>query len=116
MPTDTMIDETQLEHAILDLLTTRREIYPSHMIGELRRCDPALPVERTRDVLERLFAERRVARLWHRYILPGDVDLVRGKWLAMIDRQAERIDADPAGPATSHDARALIMRWDGWQL
>ena len=53
MPTTTAIDETMIERAILDLLKTRREIYPSHIVGELRRSHAGLPLDRTRDVLER---------------------------------------------------------------
>lgn len=116
MPIRTAEDETLIEDAILDLLATRREIYPSHMVGELQRLNPGLPLELTHDVLERLFAERRVARLWHRYILPHDVDAVRAKWLAMIERQAKRIDADPFDAAMSRDARDLVTRWDGWRV
>jgi len=116
MQTDTIIEETCLERAILDLLAGEPESYPSHIVGALRRRDTDLPLERTRGVLERLFVERRVARLWHRYLLARDVDAVRGKWLAMIDRQAERIDADPADPDALHDARDLITRWDGWRI
>lgn len=116
MLTKTTADETLLERSILDLLATRREIYPSHIVGELRRRDRGLPVERTRKVLERLFVERRVARLWHRYILARDVEAVRAKWLAMIDRQAARIDADPADPSASQDARDIVSRWDGWRV
>ena len=116
MPTQTDIDETPLEHAILDLLATRREIYPTHIIGELQRRHPSLPLERTCDVMERLFTERRVARLWHRYILACHVEAVRAKWLATIDRQANRIDADPLARAMFHDARDFVMRWDGWHL
>ena len=116
MPTTTAIDETMIERAILDLLKTRREIYPSHIIGEFRRSHAGLPLDRTRDVLERLFIERRVARLWHRYMLPADVEAVRAKWLGLIERQAERIDAVAVDPATSRDARDLVMRWDGWSM
>jgi hypothetical protein len=107
-------DETGLERAILDLLATCRELYPSQLAAALQRRDAGLPLDRARDVLDRLFAERRVARLWHRYLLPGDVEQVRATWLEKIDRHAARIDAAPADPASSRCARDLVIRWDGW--
>lgn len=116
MQTDTIIDETSLELAIFDLLADRPESYPLHIVGALRQHDPSLPLERTGDVLERLFVERRIARLWHRYLLTRDIEVVRSKWLATIERQAAGIDADPGDPNASHHARDLIMRWDGWHI
>ncbi|MFV0624402.1 hypothetical protein ACBY01_10380 [Sphingomonas sp. ac-8] len=114
MPTP--LDETKLERAILALLADRRELYPSQIIGALRRHDAGLPLHHARAVLERLIAERRVARLWHRYLLPRDVEEVRATWLAMIDRQAARLDADLATTGAADEARALLTGWDGWQL
>ncbi|MFV1920943.1 hypothetical protein VPH46_16155 [Sphingomonas sp. MJ1 (PH-R8)] len=67
-----------------------------------------------RAALERLLTERRIARLWHRYLLARDVDAVRAKWLEAIDRQATCIDADLAGPHASLDAREFLTRWDGY--
>lgn len=110
----TASDDVRLEQAILDLLAAQREIYLSPMIQELRRRHPGLRVERTRAVLERLFSERRIAQLWHRYLLARDVEVVRATWLERIDRQAAGIDADPAAPQASRDAREFLMRWDGW--
>ena len=113
MLSDTASDDVRLEQAILDLLATHREIYLSPMIQALRRRHPDLRVERTRAVLERLLSERRIARLWHRYLLARDVEVVRATWLERIDRQAAGIDADPAAPQASRDARAFLTRWDG---
>lgn len=73
-------------------------------------------MERMREVPERLFVEGLVALLWRRYLLARDVGAVRAKWLAMIDRQAARIDADPADPSASQDARNIVSRWDGWRV
>lgn len=85
-------------------------------MADLQRRHPGLRVRRTRAVLERLFAERRVARLWHRYLLAGDVEAVRARWLERIQHQAARIDADPAAPGASAAARALVAQWDGWRI
>lgn len=114
MLSDTASDDVRLEQAILDLLAAQREIYLSPMIQALRRRHPGLRVERTRAVLERLFSERRIAQLWHRYLLARDVEVVRATWLERIDRQAAGIDADPAAPQASRDAREFLTRWDGW--
>ncbi len=110
------IDETPLERAILDLLADRREVYPSHLVGALRKQDATLPLHHTRHVLERLFCERRVARLWHRYMLPRDVGRVRGEWLAMIDRQSSRLISDLDDQGATSVARHVLASWDGWSL
>lgn len=65
-------------------------------------------------MLERLFAERRVARLWHRYMLPDAVEAVRARWLAMIKLQGARLDADLDDPHAWGEARRLLRAWDGW--
>ena len=110
------IDETPLERAILDLLADRREVYPSHLVGALRKRNATLPLHHTRDVLERLFCERRVARLWHRYMLPRDVVCVREEWLAMIARQGSRLVRDLNDRTAATDARRVLASWDGWSL
>jgi hypothetical protein len=112
----TRMDESLIELAILGVLAERTEIYPSHLIGELRRRAPGLPLERVRDVLERLWVERRVARLWHRYLLPDRVDAVRGKWLAMIARRRADYEALDELPNAYHDGRAILLAWDGWRV
>lgn len=111
-----MTEDAELERAILDLLASRREVYPLHIMADLRRRHPGLRVQRTRAVLERLFAERRVARLWHRYLLASDVEAVRARWLERIQKQAACIDADPAAPGASAAARASVAQWDGWRI
>lgn len=108
-------DDLRLERAILALLEHEREVYPSHMIGLLRAQDATLPFARTRDVLERLFAERRVARLWHRYMLARDVDAVRAKWLDMITLHGAQLNSTMDAGAAS-DGHAMLTSWDGWQL
>lgn len=102
-----------VELAILGVLAERTEIYPSHLVGELRRRAPTLPSERVRSVLERLWEQRRVARLWHRYLLPDRVDGVRAKWLEMVDRRRDDLDALDPGYAESH---AILTAWDGWRV
>ena len=116
LPAQCSIDETPLERAILDLLADRREVYPSHLVGALRKQDATLPLHHTRHVLERLFCERRVARLWHRYMLPRDVGRVRGEWLAMIDRQSSRLISDLDDQGATSVARHVLASWDGWSL
>lgn len=108
-------DDLRLEQAILALLAQKQEIYPSHMIGLLRAQDASLPLTRTRDVLERLFAQRRVARLWHRYLLARDVDAVRAKWLGMIARLGDQLDSTMHRGA-ARDGHAILTSWDGWKL
>lgn len=108
--------QTLLARAILDLLGEGSELYPSTIAGQVRRRHPGLDPAGVRPMLERLFAERRVARLWHRYLLPGDVPAVREKWLAMIDRQRDRLTQDLADGHAWQHARALLLGWDGWRL
>lgn len=99
--------------AILGVLADRTELYPSELVGDLRRRAPDLPPERVRPVLARLFAERQVARLWHRYLLPGDVARVRAAWLAMLRAQRHKF----VGLETRYEAtRDRITRWDGWRI
>jgi hypothetical protein len=107
-----VVEDIRLERAILDLLETRREIYPTHLAGALRERDAALPVHGLGGALEKLFREQRVARLWHRYMLPDDVGAVRRKWLAAIDDRIGGIDAD-TGDAVAN-GRRLLEGWDGW--
>lgn len=109
---DRAASDASLETAILALLDIRPEIYPAHLVIALRRRDPGLAIERMRLVLDRLLAERRVARLWHRYLLPRDIAKVRAIWLAGIARHqtALRDGADPDG------AQRLILSWDGWNI
>lgn len=110
------ITDAVIETAILDLLAEREEIYPSFLVDELRGRHPALPPQAIRRVLERLWFERRVARLWHRYMLARDVDAVRTKWLATIDcrrAETERMDARPDAFAESC---AILKGWDGWVI
>lgn len=106
--------DSMVELAILGILAERTEIYPSHLIGELRRRGPELPPAEVRPVLERLWQERRVARLWHRYMLPDRVEAVRSRWLAMIERQREKLEAADTSPDAYAQGRATLMAWDGW--
>ena len=115
MLTKTM-DNRKLEQTILDLLATRPEIYPSQMAGELERRHAGLSLARMHDVLEHLFAERRVARLWHRYLLPSDVRDVRSKWLDRLQRQTDRLGATSTYPAIFQTARDIVTHWDGWSV
>jgi hypothetical protein len=101
------MEDQLVELAILGVLAERTEIYPVHLVAELRRRAPLLPPERIRPVLQRLWQERRVARLWHRYLLPDRVPEVRRQWLAMIDRPRTQTAAYQAG-------RAILHAWDGW--
>lgn len=110
------MDDTAIEAAILALLGERTEIYPSHIVGALRRTHPALPAARVRPALERMFAERRVARLWHRYLPPEAVGRVRAQWLAMLERQAGRLARDTGDPHAVREARAILEGWDGWRF
>lgn len=108
--------DAAIETAILDLLAERVEIYPSFLIGELRRRHPALPDEAIRPVLERLWFERRVARLWHRYMLPRDVDAVRAKWLTTIERRRADFERMDPRPEAYDESRAILQAWDGWTV
>lgn len=108
-------DDLRLETAILALLERTSEVYPSHMIGLLRAQDATLPVARTRDVLERLFVQRRVARLWHRYLLARDVDAVRAKWLGMIERHGAELESSMDAGASRY-GHMVLTSWDGWRL
>lgn len=110
------MDDALLELAILGVLAEHSEIYPAHLIRELRRCAPSLPLGRARLVLERLYDERRVARLWHRYLLPDRVAAVRARWLAMLDRQERMPRASDPALADHRNARLLLCSWDGWSL
>lgn len=105
-----------IELAILGILAERTEIYPSHLVGELRRRAPGLPPGEVRPVLERLWQERRVARLWHRYMLPDRVEAVRSRWLAMIERQREKLEAADTSPDAYAQGRATLIAWDGWRV
>ncbi|RZM34851.1 MAG: hypothetical protein EOP67_14870 [Sphingomonas sp.] len=111
-PATVMAEDVRLELAILDLLKTRREVYPTHLIDALRERDAGLRVRGLGDVLEKLFREQRVARLWHRYMLPHDVGAVRRKWLAAIDDRIGGPETD-TGDAVAI-GRRLLERWDGW--
>lgn len=110
------MNDTLIELAILGVLAERCEIYPSHLVGELRRRAPALPSNRVRPVLEHLWAERRVARLWHRYLLPARVPAVRDKWLAMLDRKREAFKADDGHLGGWRASRDILDAWDGWTV
>lgn len=68
-------------------------IYPPQMAGELKPRQADISIVRMHDVLEHLFAEHRVARLWHRYLLPSDVRKVRTKWLDRLQRHADQLSA-----------------------
>lgn len=107
-------ENIRLERAILNLLETQCEIYPAHLAGALRERDAALPVHGLGGVLEKLFREQRVARLWHRYMLPDDVGAVRRKWLAAIDDRTGEPDAG-TGDAVAR-GRRLLESWNGWSL
>jgi hypothetical protein len=98
------MDDSLIELAILGVLAERREIYPSFLAGELRRRAPLLPTTRIRPVLEQLWADRRVARLWHRYMLPVDVPGVRDKWLAMIERRRSDLESMENAPTPMRPA------------
>jgi hypothetical protein len=108
--------DMETETAILSLLTERVEIYPAFMIGELRRLHPHLSPERIRQVLERLWTERRVARLWHRYMLPGDVDAVRTKWLSTLSRNRAEFERMDPSEGAYEDGIAILNAWDGWSI
>jgi hypothetical protein len=108
--------DMDIESAILSLLSERVEIYPAFMIGELRRLHPHLPPERIRLVLERLWTERRVARLWHRYMLPGDVDAVRAKWLSTLGRRRAEFERMDPSDGAYEDGIAILNAWDGWTI
>ena len=113
MPTLPSPEEARMDAVILAMLDRERELYPSQMFAVLRRDHRDLPLRRTRAVLARLFAERRVARLWQRYLLPRDIEAVRADWLARIDRHAALLDAMEDDEA-SDDARDMVRRWMGW--
>ena len=85
------IDDAAVETAILDMLAERAERYPAHLVSDMRRRGFKLPPVRVRTTLDRLFADRRVARLWHRYLLPEAVSEVRTRWLSMLDGRSERL-------------------------
>ncbi|WP_375271340.1 hypothetical protein [Sphingomonas sp.] len=106
------LPETLIELAILGVLAERTEIYPSHLIGELRRRAPSVPPERVSRVLVRLWEERRVARLWHRYLLPDQVGAVRARWLAMVECHRDELNTLDPGYAGCH---AILTAWDGWR-
>lgn len=110
------MEDMLVELAILGVLAERTEIYPSSLVGELRRRAPLLPAVRVRPVLERLWQERRVARLWHRYLLPDRVPAVRSQWLEMIDRR--RLDLEELEDVSDgySSGRAIITAWDGWRM
>jgi hypothetical protein len=110
------MDEQLLELAILGVLAERTEIYPSHLVGELRRRAPALPAARVRPMLEELWQQRRVARLWHRYLLPDRVEAVRAQWLTMVDRRRADYDALDDLPDAYARGRAILLAWDGWHV
>ena len=108
------MDDAAVEVAILELLAERAELYPSHLIGELHRRTPGLAPARVRPVLDRLFAERRVARLWHRYLLPEAVAGVRAHWLARLESRADRLASDRGDPHAVNPTRAALRSWNGW--
>jgi hypothetical protein len=110
------MDDNLIELAILGVLAERREIYPSFLAGELRRRAPLLPAARIRPVLEQLWADRRVARLWHRYMLPVDVPGVRDKWLAMIERRRTELESMEECTNAYEAGRATLDAWDGWTI
>ncbi|MEI5689073.1 MULTISPECIES: hypothetical protein [Sphingomonas] len=110
------IDNRQLEQAILDLLATRPEIYPAQMVGELKPRHAGISLARMHDVLECLFAEHRVARLWHRYLLPSDVRKVRTKWLDRLQPYADQLGATGTYFAMFQTARDIVTHWDGWSV
>lgn len=110
------MDEMLIELAILGVLAERTEIYPSHLVGELRRRVPAIAGGQVRPVLERLWRERRVARLWHRYMLPCRVPSVRDKWLEMIDRRRDDLEALETNENGYAEGRAILLAWDGWRV
>ena len=94
-----------IETAILTLLAERPELYPRQIAAALAARDVGPPAVTA--TLERLRRQRRVARLWHRYLLPDDVAAVSGRWLAGIGAAM----ADDPGAAA---ARAALVAWDGW--
>lgn len=107
-------DDRLVEFAILAILSERRELYPLTLRRELRRRVPHLAEAPLRPVLERMWRERRVARLWHRYLLPGDVPAVRACWLAALERQRAAFEQAHGDLRAWTHARALLFRWDGW--
>ncbi|WP_066780436.1 hypothetical protein [Sphingomonas sp. CCH5-D11] len=109
-------DEMLIELAILGVLAERTEVYPSHLVGELRRRLPCVAGEEVRPVLERLWREKRVARLWHRYLLPDRVPAVRKRWLEMIDRRREDLEALESNENGYVEGRAALLGWDGWRV
>lgn len=111
-PAPDAIDDVTVERAILALLAERSEIYPAQLAGELRRRVPTLATERVPVVLDRLWRERRVARLWHRYLLPDRVDAVRARWLAAVEQRRDARDRIDPAYAAGH---ALLCAWDGWR-
>lgn len=115
-PHQRRMDEMLIELAILGVLAERTEIYPSHLVGELRRRLPSVPGAEVRPVLERLWNERRVARLWHRYLLPDRVPAVREKWLEMIDRRRDDLEALETNENGYSEGRAILLAWDGWRV
>lgn len=111
-----LMDDTLIDLAVLGVLAERTEIYPSHLVGELRRRAPSVPPEAIRPALERLWRDRRVARLWHRYLLPDRVPAVRAKWLEMIDRRRADLEALDTNEDGYTEGRAMLLAWDGWRV
>lgn len=111
-----MTDDDRLASAILDALDSERELYPADLIELMLARYADLPLDRTAVVLDRLFADRRVARLWHRYLLPRDVETVRATWLANIKHYGSRLSANLDDHASTGDAWQMVRDWDGWQL
>jgi hypothetical protein len=105
--------EGEVERAVLALLDAEPELYPSQVAARLG--DDASP-DGLRPLLGRLLAERRVARLWHRYLLADAVDAVRTRWLSTIDAHCDRLRGDGGDPGTCARARHLVEGWDGWQF
>lgn len=108
-----MVDETCLAHANFDLRADLSDGGPPHTVGALRQLDRHLPLERARDTLERLCARRRLARLWHRYLLTNDITAECCKWRAAFERQTARIDAHASRSNASRNVRDRIMRRNG---
>ena len=113
---DATMDDQLVELAILGILAERSEVYPPYLVSELRRRAPMLRVELVGPVLERLWRERRVARLWHRYLLPDRVPTVRARWLSMIEHSRTSRAAREAAGAAYDDGQALLQTWDGWRI
>ena len=92
------------------------ENYPSFLVGKLRRRHPTLPPGKIRTVLERLWFERCVARMWHRFVSTRDVDVVRAKWFATIDCRPAGFERIDARPDAFEESRAILNSYDGWVI